>query len=123
MSAVAHAGGCEHDKRTSSTHVMRKARSALRHIARLGSASDTGRLKNMDTIAHDDNPHAIASEWPRTIDRGAAAGENGLVNRMKAVGASDGKSKGNPLSHAATARRLSTASRRRLGAAQTRVGT
>lgn len=102
ISAVPQAGGWGHERTIIKMHVAPNAMSALSHSAMLGLSKETAESKSSDIDAQESQPQAMPIEWPRMIDLGAAGAENGRVNRMNAEGASDGKSNGRPLSHAAT---------------------
>jgi len=61
---------------------------------------DTGVPQIKVTKCQTVTPAAMAEKWPRMTDRGAAARENGLLNSIKALGPSAGKSNGKSISRA-----------------------
>ena len=97
---LAQAGGCRQENLSSNAEVSAKANEALRNKGQPWSWSEIAPPLRRVTKCQAANPEAIPIQCPRMTLRGAAAGENGALNRMNAVGPSAVKTRGAPLSQA-----------------------
>ena len=79
--------------------MIAKARLVLHRGAQPADGVTASPLTRL-TACHKTSPLAIATKWPRTTDRGAAAGESGALYKMKIVGPKAGNTSGAALSHA-----------------------